>query len=122
MDIFSSLFSGANFGPFVPPEVAYLPIAAQQMANGVGHFVGAMRIDAFRPAADFKAAMDEWIDTFRDAKGKDGSPGIILPGEQEEKLEQQGLKLGLKYSPQLVAEVNRVAEALEREPLPYEPD
>ncbi|PID90257.1 MAG: malate dehydrogenase [Bacteroidetes bacterium] len=122
VDIFSSLFSGANYGPFVPPEVAYLPIAAQQMANGVGHFVGAMRIDAFRPAADFKAAMDEWIDTFRDAKGKDGTPGIILPGEQEEKLEQQGLKLGLKYSPQLVAEVNRVAETLEREPMPYDPD
>lgn len=122
VDIFSSLFSGANFGPYVPPEVAYLPLAAQQMESGVGHFMGAMRVDAFRPAADFKAAVDEWIDTFRNARGKDGTPGVILPGEKEEKLEEQGKKLGLRYTPQLVEEVNNVARALEREPMPYEAD
>ena len=26
VDIFSAVFSGANFGPFVPPSVAYLPV------------------------------------------------------------------------------------------------
>jgi LDH2 family malate/lactate/ureidoglycolate dehydrogenase len=50
VDIFSAVLSGANFGPFVPPSVAYLPVLDQKVGDGTGHFFGAMRIDAFRPA------------------------------------------------------------------------
>ena len=68
VDIFSAVLSGANFGPFVPPSVAYLPVLDKKTGEGTGHFFGAMRIDAFRPADEFKAKMDEWIETFKNAK------------------------------------------------------
>ena len=61
VDIFSALLSGANYAPWVPPFPAYVPMPAQQPGKGIGHFLGAMRIDAFRPADEFKAAMDHWI-------------------------------------------------------------
>src|SRR5215207_1371665 len=61
VDIFSALLSGANYAPWVPPFPAYVPMPTQQPGKGIGHFLGAMRIDAFRPSADFKERMDDWI-------------------------------------------------------------
>ena len=68
VDIFSAVFSGANFGPFVPPSVAYLPVLETKVGEGTGHFFGAMRIDGFQDAGVFKSSMDKWIETFRNAK------------------------------------------------------
>ena len=68
VDIFSALLSGANYAPWVPPFPAYVPMPAEQPGKGIGHFLGAMRIDAFRPADDFKMHMDKWIRGFRSAK------------------------------------------------------
>src|SRR5436190_5323717 len=67
VDIFSALLSGANYAPWVPPFPAFIPVPAQQPGKGIGHFLGAMRIDAFRPADEFKKHMDNWIKGFRSA-------------------------------------------------------
>jgi LDH2 family malate/lactate/ureidoglycolate dehydrogenase len=40
VDIFCAVFSGANFGPFVPPSVAYLPVLEKKVGKGTGHFFG----------------------------------------------------------------------------------
>ena len=61
VDIFSAILSGANYGPWVPPFPAYVPMPENMPGEGIGHFFGVMRIDAFRPAADFKVHMDNWI-------------------------------------------------------------
>ena len=50
VDIFSAVLSGANYGPWVPPFPAYVPMPTGMPGKGIGHFFGAMRIDAFRPA------------------------------------------------------------------------
>jgi L-2-hydroxycarboxylate dehydrogenase (NAD+) len=78
VDIFSALLSGANYAPWVPPFPAYVPMPSQQPGKGIGHFLGAMRIDAFRPASDFKTHMDNWIRGFRNAKPAPGQQGIPL--------------------------------------------
>jgi LDH2 family malate/lactate/ureidoglycolate dehydrogenase len=65
VDIFSAVLSGANYGPWVPPFPAYVPMPENQPGKGIGHFFGAMRIDAFRPAEDFKKNMDQWLKRFR---------------------------------------------------------
>lgn len=58
VDIFSAVLSGANYGPWAPPFVSFLPLAPDPVGEGLGHFFGAMRVDAFRPADEFKANMD----------------------------------------------------------------
>src|SRR5436189_3231174 len=68
VDIFSAVLSGANYGPWVTPFPAYVPIPDEQPGKGIGHFFGAMRIDAFRPAADFKMNLDKWIKRFSSAE------------------------------------------------------
>jgi L-2-hydroxycarboxylate dehydrogenase (NAD+) len=54
VDIFSAVLSGANYGPWVPPFVAFLDPPSDPVGEGIGHFFGAMRVDAFRPASEFK--------------------------------------------------------------------
>ncbi|MCC9137678.1 Ldh family oxidoreductase [Pontibacter silvestris] len=95
VDIFSAVLSGANYGPWVPPFVSFLPVAENLPGKGIGHFLGAMRIDAFRPADDFKAHMDNWIDTFRKARVKDGEEAVIIPGDPEREISAIRLAQGI---------------------------
>ncbi len=82
VDIFSAVLSGANYGPWVPPFVSFLPMPANPVGEGIGHFFGAMRIDAFRPADEFKKNMDIWINAFRNAKAIEGEK-VQIPGDYE---------------------------------------
>ncbi len=89
VDIFSALLSGANYAPWVPPFPAYVPMPSQQPGKGIGHFLGAMRIDAFRPAEDFKKSMDHWIQGFRNAKPIEGQEKVLVPGDPERESEKE---------------------------------
>ena len=112
VDIFSAVFSGANFGPFVPPSVAYLPILDKKVGEGTGHFFGAMRIDAFQPATEFKAKMDEWIETFRSAKPADGEKRVLIPGDPEREAEERNRREGIKLVPAIKDDLKEIAQEL----------
>lgn len=83
VDLFSALLSGANYAPWVPPFPAYVPMPAQQPGKGIGHFLGAMRIDAFRSVEAYKRDMDHWIQGFRNAKPVEGQEKVLVPGDPE---------------------------------------
>jgi L-2-hydroxycarboxylate dehydrogenase (NAD+) len=113
VDIFSAVFSGANFGPFVPPSVAYLPVLEKKVGEGTGHFFGAMRIDAFQPAYEFKAKMDEWIDTYRSAKPIEGQERVLIPGDPEREAEVRIMKEGIKLIPAIREDLREIARELQ---------
>src|SRR5512145_628425 len=112
VDIFSAVFSGANFGPFVPPSVAYLPVLDKKVGEGTGHFFGAMRIDAFQEASAFKATMDEWITTFRNAKPAKGNEKVIIPGDPEREKEARIRAEGITVLPAIAKEMKEIADEL----------
>lgn len=112
VDIFSAVFSGANFGPFVPPMVAYLPLLERKVGEGLGHFFGAMRIDAFQEAEVFKTRMDLWIETFRNAKPAKGQDRVLIPGDPEREKEVIVRKEGIEIIPQVEADLKMVAGKL----------
>ena len=89
VDIFSAVLSGANYGPWVPPFPAYVPMPTGMPGAGIGHFFGAMRIDAFRPSEDFKTHMDNWITRFRNAKPVAGQDRVLIPGDPEREMEAE---------------------------------
>lgn len=113
VDIFSAVFSGANFGPFVPPSVAYLPLLEKKVGEGTGHFFGAMRIDAFQPADEFKAKMDEWITTFRMAKPAEGEERVLIPGDPEREAEIRIRRDGITLVPAIKKDLEDIARVLE---------
>ena len=82
IDILSAVLSGANFGPMVVPTLSYVQNQFNAKDNGIGHLFGAIRIDAFQEADEFKYSMDEWIRTFKNLPAKEGSR-VLIPGEPE---------------------------------------
>ncbi len=110
IDIFSSVIGGANFGPFVPPQVAYIPLPQKQVGKGLGHFFAAIRIDAFRPKEDFYQSMDEWIDTFKQAKSDQQHERVLIPGEPEFENEKYHLIHGITIKPEVYNELKIIAE------------
>lgn len=109
VDIFSAVLSGANFGPFVPPSVAYLPVLENQPGIGTGHFMGAMRIDAFQKADEFKAQMDLWIETFKNAKTDKFHESVVIPGEPEREWEIINMKNGINILDKIIEDLNLIA-------------
>jgi LDH2 family malate/lactate/ureidoglycolate dehydrogenase len=95
VDIFSAVLSGANYGPWVPPFPAYVPMPTDMPGKGIGHFFGAMRIDAFRPAEEFKHHMDQWINKFRESKTIEGYDKVLIPGDPEREMENDRLHSGI---------------------------
>ena len=95
VDIFSAVLSGANYGPWIPPFVSFLAPPADPVGEGIGHFFGAMRVDAFRPAKEFKHHMDTWIARFRSAKTIEGQPRVIIPGDPERECEAERRRNGI---------------------------
>jgi len=95
VDIFSAVLSGANYGPWVPPFVAFLQPDPNPVGEGLGHFFGAMRIDAFRPADEFKSNMDIWINRFRNAPTISGQEKVLIPGDPERELEVERRSNGI---------------------------
>lgn len=109
VDIFSAVFSGANYGPWAPPFVSFLPVSDNPVGEGLGHFVGAMRIDAFRPAEDFKTHMDNWISRFRDTKAVAGKK-VLIPGDPEREMEAQRKEKGIPLNINVVKDLKTVGQ------------
>lgn len=95
VDIFSAVFSGGSYGPWAPPFPAYVPMPQNMPGKGLGHFFGAMRIDAFRPAEEFKHHMDNWITRFRNATPAPGHERVLIPGDPEREMEAIRMKEGI---------------------------
>ena len=109
VDIFSAILSGANYGPWVPPFPAYIPMPDNMPGEGIGHFFGVMRIDAFRKADEFKEHMDKWITRFRQAKTIAGQEKVIIPGDPEREMEVERMLNGIPLLPVVVADLEALS-------------
>ncbi|MBS1620603.1 MAG: Ldh family oxidoreductase [Bacteroidetes bacterium] len=109
VDIFSGLLSGANYAPWVPPFPAYVPMPEEQPGKGIGHFFGAMRIDAFRPGKDFKKNMDHWIRGFRKAKPVAGEKKVLIPGDPEREMQENRMKEGIALIEPVIKDLEQLA-------------
>jgi LDH2 family malate/lactate/ureidoglycolate dehydrogenase len=110
VDIFSGILSGANYGPWVPPFPAYVRMPTGMPGKGIGHFFGAMRLDAFRPADEFKQQMDKWIQRFKTATPVDGQEKVLIPGDPERMMHAQRMKTGIPLLQSVVKDLNALAE------------
>lgn len=117
VDILSAVLSGANYGPWAPPFVAFLEPDPNPVGNGLGHFLGAMRIDGFRPADEFKSHLDNWVERFKSAKPVNENQKIIIPGEPEHEAELERKANGIPIIDVVVKDLNNLAENLEIEGL-----
>ncbi|MDB5119467.1 MAG: Ldh family oxidoreductase [Sphingobacteriales bacterium] len=119
VDILSAVLSGANYGPWVPPFVAFLEPPTDPVGLGIGHFLGAMRVDGFRPIEEFKSHMDNWISRFKSASTISDEQKVIIPGEPELEAEQERKVSGIPIIDVVVKDLNVLAEMLGLKSLEY---
>ncbi len=110
VDIFSAILSGANYGPWVPPFPAYVPMPENLPGKGIGHFFGAMRVDAFRPAEAFKKDMDKWIERMKASKTTRENTHVVIPGEPERIMEEERKTKGIPLLAPVIEEMKGLAE------------
>lgn len=85
-------------------------MATDQMAGN--HFLGALRIDGFRPANEFKNAVDEMIREYRALPKAAGVDRIYLPGEIEQEIEKRRRSEGIPLHPAIIASLKGLAKEL----------
>jgi LDH2 family malate/lactate/ureidoglycolate dehydrogenase len=112
VDILSAVLSGANYGPWVPPFVAFLEPPSDPVGKGIGHFLGAMRVDGFRPVDEFKTHLDNWIERFKSAKTISEDEHVVIPGEPELAAEVDRRINGIPVIEEVVKDLNVLAEKL----------
>ena len=113
VDIFSAILSGANYGPWVPPFVAFIDPVNPPVGKGIGHFFGAMRVDAFRKTSEFKQHIDQWIARIRNAKTTHENEKILIPGDPERETAQYRTKNGIPLLPKIIDDLKKLSEELE---------
>lgn len=103
VDILTGVLSGANFGPWVPPfaTAGFHSAEVEQVGRGTGHFIGAMRVDAFQSTENFKGKMDQWIRRFRSAKSVEGKH-VQIPGDQERQFMAERRAQGIPLNEKVV--------------------
>lgn len=83
-------------------------------ADKVNHFFGALRIDGFMPADEFKERMDAMIKAHHELPKAPGVDRIYLAGEVEQETERQR-RQGIPLHPSVLASLQKVAKELDIE-------
>ncbi len=110
VDIFSGVLSGAGYGPWAPPFVSFLSPPPNAPGQGLGHFFGVMRVDAFGPAEEFLNHMDTWIKRFREATPIAADKPVQIPGDPERISRTLREKEGIPLLEAVVEDLTQLAE------------
>ncbi|RZJ90222.1 MAG: Ldh family oxidoreductase [Chryseobacterium sp.] len=110
VDILSGVLGGASYGPWAPPFPAYIPLPQHMPGEGLGHFLGAMRVDAFRSKESFLEEMDRWIGRFRDAEPVTEEQKVLIPGDPERAYEKERAENGIPLHEEVLADLGSLAD------------
>jgi L-2-hydroxycarboxylate dehydrogenase (NAD+) len=109
VDILCCVLSGANWGPFAPPFALRQEIPERSVGRGIGHFFGAMQIEAFIDPDEFKQQIDQWIQVFRHTRAQPGTQGVVIPGDPERLAEQERSVSGIPLVLPVVEELRDIS-------------
>ena len=110
VDVLSAVLSGANWGPFTPPFALQQEMPARSVGKGIGHFFGALRIDAFIEKDEFKRQIDDFIRTLRKTRPAPGTAGPLIPGDPEREAETIRLRDGIPLVTSVVEELRDISQ------------
>lgn len=101
VDIFTALLAGG------------VPSYDVHLTQPVSHFFAALRIDAFRDPDEFRADMDAFLDRLCATPRVAGEERIFYPGLIEHETKQQRLQDGIPLHPQVVRDLQGIADELQ---------
>lgn len=111
VDVLCCVLSGANWGPWAPPFALRQEIPTRSVGKGIGHFFGAMRIDAFIDPEEFKRQIDDYVRTFRATRPAPGTDGPLIPGDPEREQERIRARDGVPVVEAVVNDLRELSRA-----------
>jgi L-2-hydroxycarboxylate dehydrogenase (NAD+) len=109
VDVLSAVLSGANWGPFAPPFALRQAMPTRSVGKGIGHFFGALRIDAFIDTDEFKRQIDDYVRTLRKTRPAPGTTGPLIPGDPEREAEAIRRREGIPLVGPVVDELRDIS-------------
>jgi L-2-hydroxycarboxylate dehydrogenase (NAD+) len=110
VDVLSGVLSGANWGPFAPPFALRQELPSRSVGKGIGHFFGAMRIDGFIDAGEFKRQIDDYVRVFRATKPAPGTNGPLIPGDPEREAEKLRREKGIPLLLPIIEDLRSISK------------
>jgi LDH2 family malate/lactate/ureidoglycolate dehydrogenase len=108
VDILCGVLCGASFGP---------GLADTATSSGrVGHFFGAIRIDAFRDPQAFRRDMDRMLHDLRESPPAVGAERVYFAGQKEFEKEAECAQLGVPLLRKVYDEICEIGREHEVEP------
>jgi L-2-hydroxycarboxylate dehydrogenase (NAD+) len=105
VDVLCGVLSGACYADLVYPRTP----DGRPLPSGIGHFFGALRVDAFRPLAEFEAAMDDLQRRLKNASKAGDQGRIYIHGEKEFEEAERRSREGVPLDPKVLAELEEIA-------------
>lgn len=109
VDLLSGPLAGANWGPFTPPFTLKYAEDTRKVGIGLGHFFGAMQIEAFAELDEFKRQVDDWIRTMRATSPAPETDGPLIPGDPEREAEIRNREEGIPLIDAVITDLKEVA-------------
>jgi LDH2 family malate/lactate/ureidoglycolate dehydrogenase len=116
VDVLSAVLSGANWGPYAPPFALRQEVPTRSVGKGIGHFFGALRIDAFIEPDEFKRQIDDYVRTLRKTRPAPGTSGPLVPGDPEREAETARRREGI---PLVTAVIEELRDISRRTGIPF---
>jgi len=79
----------------------------------IAHFFGAIRIDAFRPAAEFKADVDRILGHIKASAKAPGHDRIYIAGEKEFEYSQERQEFGIPLHPKIIDDLRQLSDEVD---------
>ena len=108
VELLSAVLPGAAFLTSVYPKDA----AGRPLPANLGHFFGAWRLDAFRPADELKDDMDRFIRELKSGSLADGATRIYIHGEKESEEAERRTNQGIPLEAKVEASLKQTAATL----------
>lgn len=109
VDVLSCVLSGANWGPFAPPFALRQEIPTRSVGRGIGHFFGAMKIEAFIDPDEFRRQIDDYVRVLRATRPAPETDGPLVPGDPEREAETQRRRDGIPLLRPVVDDLREIA-------------
>ena len=105
VDVFCAVLSGAAYATLVYPRTP----GGKPLPANLGHFFGAWRVDAFRPADEFKADMDDLQKLLKNTPKAEGQDRIYIHGEKEYEMTERYRRQGIPLNPKVADDLKAIA-------------
>ncbi len=107
VDILSGVLAGAGYGDRFTRQQKTGGQAPRHME--VGHFLGAIRVDRFRPLRAFRADMDDLLQALKSCRPAEGQARVLVAGEPEVEAEAERRGLGIPLDPKVREGLRKLA-------------